>query len=313
MPARTRFIVNPRAGAGRAGRHLDDLRAAVSRHLPDAEVVLTEAANHGRHLARSAAMDGIELLVAVGGDGTIHEVVDGLFEGDEPIRPQLVLGIVPAGTGSDLRRSLELPEDRDAALQVLVSGRDRPVDVAHVTLQTDGGPRVERFINVAGFGANGEVVRQANQMDKRLGGKLTFFGASLKTSMTYAPAEVALRWKGPNGTEYTWQGRAASVFVANGQYCGGGMWVGRGGRMDDGLLDVTILPPDGTATQVVQSRRLYDGSLGHWPGARRMQVRELEARPVTGAPVHLDLDGENPGRLPAIFRVLPGALRIRTP
>ena len=126
MPARTRFIVNPRAGAGRAGRHLDDLKAAVSRHLPDAEVVLTEAANHGRHLARSAAMDGIELLVAVGGDGTIHEVVDGLFEGDEPIRPQLVLGIVPAGTGSDLRRSLELPEDRDAALQVLVSGRDRP-------------------------------------------------------------------------------------------------------------------------------------------------------------------------------------------
>ena len=75
------------------------------------------------------------------------------------------------------------------------------------------------------------------------------------------------------------------------------MWVGRGGRMDDGLLDVTILPPDGTATQVVQSRRLYDGSLGHWPGARRMQVRELGAT-GDGRAVHLDLDGENPGRLP---------------
>jgi diacylglycerol kinase (ATP) len=312
MPPRTRLIVNPRAGAGRAGQHLEELRAAVARRLPGAEIVLTEAQGHGRHLAREAAQDGIGLLVAVGGDGTIHEIVDGLFDGDRAISDSLVLGIVPAGTGSDLRRSLELPEDRDDALGVLVSGRDRPVDVVHVTLQTREGPRVERYINVAGFGANGEVVRHANQMDKRLGGRVTFFRASLKTSLSYSPAELALRWIDADGRQQTWQGRAASVFLANGHYCGGGMWVGKGGQMDDGLIEVTVLPPDGTTTQVVQARRLYDGSLGQWPGARRMQVRELEARPVSGAPVQLDLDGENPGQLPAIFRVLPRALRIRT-
>lgn len=312
MPPRTRLIVNPRAGAGRAGQHLDELRAAVARRLPDAEIVLTQAQGHGRHLAREAARDGVRLLVAVGGDGTIHEIVDGLFDGESTISDDLVLGIVPAGTGSDLRRSLELPEDRDAALATLANGRDRRVDVVHVTLQTGSGPRIERFINVAGFGANGEVVRHANQMDKRMGGRMTFFRASLKTSLSYSPAEIALRWLDADGARHTWQGRAASVFLANGHYCGGGMWVGKGGRMDDGLIEVTVLPPDGTTTQVVQARRLYDGSLGQWPGARRMQVRELEARPVTRAPVHLDLDGENPGQLPAIFRVLPRALRIRT-
>jgi YegS/Rv2252/BmrU family lipid kinase len=312
MPPRTRLIVNPRAGAGRAGRHLDELRAAVSRHLPHAEIVLTEAPGHGRHLARQAAQDGVELLAAVGGDGTIHEIVDGLFDGDQPISSGLVLGIVPAGTGSDLRRSLALPGDRDDALRVLATGTDRPVDVVHVTLQTTQGPKEERFINVAGFGANGEVVRHANDMDKRLGGRITFFRASLKTSLSYTAAELALRWIDAGGTQHTWQGRAASVFVANGQHCGGGMLVGKGGRMDDGLLEVTVLPPDSAATQVLQARRLYDGSLGQWPGARRFQVRELEARPVSRAPVHLDLDGENPGQLPAIFRVLPRALRIRT-
>lgn len=313
MPPRTRFLVNPRAGAGRAGQHLDALRAAVAPLLPHAEFMQTEAPGHGRHLARQAAEDGVELLVAVGGDGTIHEIVDGLFEGERAIAPQLVLGVVPAGTGSDLRRSIGVPEDRDAALAVLASGQDRAVDVVHVTLQTTQGPHVERFINVAGFGANGEVVRHANQMDKRLGGRLTFFRASLKTSLRYQPAELALRWIDAAGEQRTWQGRAASVFLANGQHCGGGMWVGKGGRMDDGLIEVTVLPPDGAATQVAQARRLYDGTLARWPGARTMQVRELEARPVTRAPVQLDLDGENPGQLPAIFRVLPRALRIRTP
>ncbi len=310
---RVRFIVNPKAGAGRAGRDLDALRAATARAFPDAEVVLTEAPGHGRVLATQAASEGVDLLVAVGGDGTIHEVVDGLFDDATPRSPDLVLGVLPAGTGSDLRKSLEVPDDRAAALRVLVEGRTRAIDVGHVTLQTDDGPHVERFVNVAGFGANGEVVRAANSMDKRMGGKVTFFRASLRASLRYSPAEVAVRWVERDGAEHTWQGRVFSVFVANGAYCGGGMWVGKGGAIDDGLFDVTLLPPDGMATQVVQSRRLYDGTLDRWPGARRLQVRELEARPVSRAPVHLDLDGENPGHLPAIFRVLPGALRVRVP
>jgi len=312
MPPRTRIIVNPKAAAGQAGRDLDALKAAVARLLPHAELVQTRAAGHGRHLAREAARTGIEVLGAVGGDGTIHEVVDGLFEGSTPISPNLVLGVIPAGTGSDLRRSLELPEERSAALRVLANGRTREIDVVHTTIQTDTGRHEEHFVNVAGFGANGEVVRHANQMDKRLGGRLTFFRASLKTSVQYRPAEVALRWRDASNREHTWQGRTASVFVANGHYCGGGMLVGGGGRMDDGLVDVTVLPPDSAATQIVQARRLYDGSLGDWPGARRFQARELEARPVSSAPIQLDLDGENPGRIPVIFRVLPRALRIRT-
>ena len=312
MPPRTRLIVNPKAAAGQAGRDLDALRDAVARHLPHADIVLTRAQGHGRHLAREAAREGIDLLGAVGGDGTIHEIVDGLFDGQDVIAPGLVLGIIPAGTGSDLRRSLDLPETRDAALRVLAGGRDRTVDVVHATLQTDAGAHEERFINVAGFGANGEVVRHANQMDKSMGGRITFFRASLKTSMQYRPAEIAMRWTSPDGSQHTWQGRTASVFVANGHHCGGGMLVGKGGQMDDGLVEVTVLPPDSTTTQVVQARRLYDGSLAHWPGALRFQARDLEARPVSSAPVHLDLDGENPGRLPVIFRVLPKALRIRT-
>jgi diacylglycerol kinase (ATP) len=308
---KTRLIVNPKAGAGRAGRRLEALRRAVDGVLPGAEIRVTEAPGHARHLAMEAATDGVQLLAAVGGDGTVHETVDGLFDGDTARAPDLVFGVVPIGTGSDFRKSLDIPNELDVALRILAKGETRPVDVGHVQLTTDSGTHTERFINVAGFGANGEVVRQANQMSKRMGGTVTFFRASLKATLSYSPAELAIRWTGADDAEHTWQGRAFSVFVGNGAYCGGGMYVGKGGTMDDGLFDVTILPPSGVATQVVQARRLYDGSLTAWPGARSFRAKQVEVRAVSTHPVYLDLDGENPGRVPAMFRVLPRALRIR--
>jgi diacylglycerol kinase (ATP) len=310
---RVRIILNPKAGAGRAGRGVDRLKRAADAVLGDFSLVTTEAPGHATVLAREAVDAGMDLIVAVGGDGTCHEVVNGLFEGD--VRRgdgHSAFGLLPFGTGSDLQRSLEVPADLDAALRILATGETRACDVGLAELQRNNAHHRELFINVAGFGANGEVVRRANQKSKRLGGKATFFLSALQTTFSFAPGPMRLRWRSrPDGPEEHWEGRALSCFVANGAYCGGGMWVGKGGSLDDGLLDITLLPPDAPLTQVLRSRRLYDGSVDRWPGARRMQVSELVAEPADDRRLYVDLDGEGGCALPARFSVLPGCLPIR--
>jgi len=311
---RTVIILNPRAGAGKAGRGIDRLREAAARVLGDFDLRVTEASGHATHLAAEAAEAGARLVVAVGGDGTVHEVVNGLFHPDGTRRGEAdtALGLLPFGTGSDLQKSLEIPSHLDAALAVVARGPERRLDVGHAHVQGDGADRREVFINVAGFGANGDVVRRVNRMDKRLGGTITFFRAALKTAVAWTPVPLRLTWRvEPHGPTEQWEGTVLSCFLANGAYCGGGMWVGRGGTMSDGRFDVTILPPDPVLTQVLRSRRLYDGTVADWPGARRVQACELTAEPVGHRTATIDLDGELGGDLPARFRVLPAALIVR--
>ena len=311
-PGRVVIVLNPMAAAGRAGRRTDALKRAADRVLEDWELRVTEARGHATHIAAEAAEAGADLVVAVGGDGTVHEVVGGLYDGARARGDaDTGLGLLPFGTGSDFQRTLGLQADLESSLRVIAQRRIRRIDLAVAETTRDGSLVEEPFINVAGFGANGEVVRRANQMDKRWGGGLTFFRASLETAVAWKPVPLRLTWRlGPDDPDETWEGTVLSGFVANGAYCGGGMWVGRGGSIHDGRFDVTVLPPDSAIVQVIRSRRLYDGSLVNWPGARRFQASALTVEPAGHRTATIDLDGEAGGSLPARFRVLPGALRV---
>jgi len=311
--ARLTVVLNPRAGAGRALLQLDALKRALDRQSSAWELKITEGPGHAAALARAAALAGAEVVAAAGGDGTCHEVVCGLLPGGARAEVLPALALIPFGTGSDLQRSLKTPDALDEAVALALRGPARPIDVGLAAVTRPGGPpmgHLEPFINVAGFGANGEVVRKANASSKRLGGAATFFGAALSTAFRYSPPRVRLHLRGPAG-EGSWEGPLLSAFVANGAYCGGGMWVGKGGALDDGLLDLSVLPPDPALTQVLRSSMLYDGGLAKWPGLRRAAVQAVEAQPCDEAPVFVDLDGESPGQLPARFTLLPGALRAR--
>ncbi len=304
------LVVNPRAGAGRAGRELDTLKRAVDRAFSQWDVRVTEAPGHATILAQDARSEGYDIVAAVGGDGTCHEVVNGLVKDGKPCSPRTIFTVIPFGTGSDLQKTLKIPRMVQEALWIAATGITLPSDVGWVQLERDGQDSEEAFINVAGFGANGEVVRVANSMDKKWGGRWTFLKASLQTTLQYRPPEVRLEWKGPDG-DGNFEGAMMSCFIANGAYCGGGMNVGKGGSMQDGLFDMTHLPPSSVGKQLVHARRLYDGSLRRWPDAQRRQVEELVAIPLTHEPVYIDLDGELAGQLPARFRVLRKGLHIR--
>jgi YegS/Rv2252/BmrU family lipid kinase len=303
------FIVNPKAGAGRAGRGRARLKECIHRHFSDARICPTEHPRHATELARRACDEGARTIVAVGGDGTCHEVVHGLVGQDGELRSDIVFATVPLGTGSDLQKSLNLPKKLDDAMGIAARGPIARWDIGRAVMGEEN-PKVEHFINVAGFGANGEVVRLANSMSKAWGGLATFYIATVQTAFSYEAPVVKLRWEAADGIHER-ETDVLSAFLANGNYCGGGMDVGNSGTPTDGFFDVTILPPDPFVVQLARSRRLYDGSLDRWPGVKQFRARWLEARVVDGAETRIDLDGEQPGSLPARFDILHGRLPVR--
>ena len=302
------FIVNPRAGAGKAGRKINILRKEVDRAFAQAEVCTTEGPGHASILAQQAIENKFDIVAAVGGDGTCHEVINGMFDGKTARSNHAIFAAIPFGTGSDLIKTLEMPKSLPEALWIAGTGITLPSDVGWVSLThpSDDTPKEEIFVNVAGFGANGDVVRRANAMSKTLGGRLTFLQASLQSAVAYQPSQIRIQWD-----DGEWQGTMMSCFIANGAYCGGGMWVGKGGSMQDGKFDVTILPPNRLSKTLVDARRLYDGSIQKMAGAIRFQTTRLVATPLPDEPVFVDLDGEMPGRIPATFEVLHRAIQIR--
>jgi YegS/Rv2252/BmrU family lipid kinase len=301
------LIVNPMSASGRTGRHFDRIARAVRAAVGDFECAFTKARGDGSRLAREAVQSGGKLVVAVGGDGTANEVVDGLALGT-PRDPDAMFGFIPRGTGGDLRRTLGLPQDLDAAARALASRSTVVCDLGRVEFVGEGGaPEARHFVNVAGFGIDGVVTHHVNRGFKLGGGKLSYILAAARALVGWSDQRV--RWRADGGP---WQEEAITALtVCNGRFFGGGMKVAPDARIDDGLFDVVVWSGLGIADFVTKRSMLYDGTHVKLPNTRVVRARTVEAEPLDAEPVLLDVDGEQPGRLPARFTMLPGALRVR--
>lgn len=302
-------IANPRGAGGRAGQSRGEIEAAVSRAFTQGRVVWTERPGHATGIARELAERGeTDIVAALGGDGTCHEVVNGLFKDGAIVNRRLIFTVIPFGTGGDLVRSLEIRKDVRAALWTASTGMTLPLDVIKLTFPADaaGVERVEMCINVAGFGINAMVCKMVNASSKRLGGTLSFLGAILKALTTFEPRAVDWTWDGPEGPgSATMETHAA--FVANGQYCGAGLFVGKGGSMADGLLDVSIVPKMAPLVAVRHLPKLYAGNFAEVPGVVRVTATKVT---ITRS-IPIETDGEPMGETPVTIEILPRALMVR--
>ena len=307
------LIANPRSAAGATGRQIPALRRAAGAAFDDWELWTTESMGHATTLARQAVDEGFDVVVSVGGDGTANEVVNGLFEDNKPVSPNVVFSAIPAGTGSDLVKTLGIPKDFDKAMQLIATATARPTDAVSVTcVDPISGRDVHRIgFNVIGFGMNGEVVKQVNAGSKRLGGRMTFLTATIRALIGFTPSQVEMTWTDSDGAEHSWEGLLSSAMLANGQFCGGGMWVGKGSRMDDGLLALTVIPQLPLRRTLFDGHRLFTGTMGDVKGVSSAAVSQLSARVLSGAPVLVDVDGEQPGVLPVNAKVLPKTVLVR--
>jgi diacylglycerol kinase family enzyme len=309
--ARTVIVVNPRSGGGRTGARLDELRALATPVLGDVEVWPTGALGDGSRQAEAAARAGAEVVIACGGDGTASEVVDGLLRVAGP-RP--VLGLLPAGTGSDLARTLGMPSGWPEALRAIAAAAPRPTDAIRATFTARDGTKVVRHgINVVGVGLAGDIVRRVNASGKRLGGTLTFLGATVTSLLRWRAPVARVAWTDPEGFDRVWAGRLMNVFVANGRYCGSGMCVDPAGTMDDGVLGVAIVPELPRLRALRELPRLYDGTLVESDALVTGRATRLRVWADGGGWIPGDLDGEGPGGTPVEVEVVPGVLRVVAP
>jgi len=306
MPG-TVLVVNPQSAGGKTERRWPELRATIQEGYGAFEERFTRTAGDATAMTRAALRDGAELVVAVGGDGTINEVVNGFFDGETAVSPNASFGIVPAGTGGDFIKTLGVPRDTFAVVANLKSPA-RAIDVGRLRyVRDDGTTDVRHFINIASFGIGGLVDRYANQSSKAFGGKVSFAVATLKAGAKYKNASVRLILDGGPAKE----GKIYNVAVANGRYFGGGMKVAPDAALDDGWFDVITLGDFGFSDLLLRGLDIYTGKHLKNPKVTFKRARKIEARADDGVEVLLDVDGEQPGRLPASFEILPGALRVR--
>src|SRR6185503_2747512 len=269
----------------------------------------TDAPGSATRLAREALQGGAELVVAMGGDGTINEVVNGFYDGARAIAPEAAFGVLPAGTGGDFVKTLGTPREVREAAEELKRAAPRAIDLGRLTFTAhDGSTEVRHFINIASFGIGGLVDRYVNDSSKALGGAVSFAMATLRAGLRYKNAEVRIALDGEPPKE----GRIYNVAVANGRYFGGGMKVAPNAALDDGLFDVVTLGDFGCGDLLFRGLDIYSGKHLKNPKVTVHRARKIEATPVDGAAeVLLDVDGEAPGRLPATFELLQGALKVR--
>lgn len=300
-------IANPRAAGGRVGRWIEANRGRVEAALPGSELALTAGTGDATRLARRALDSGFTTVVSIGGDGTASETLGGFFDGVRPVRPGAALAIVNGGTGGDFARLVRAPKLEAWRPEETLRARRRAIDVGHVTYTRGDGSAGERvFLNIASFGSGGEVVDRVNRSSKRLGGFLTFGAVSLSVSLTYRNRRVRIL---ADGEEFA-SGPIFVGAVANGRWFGGGMRIAPRARLDDGAFDLVILPHGRPVRRLAVGFASYNGTHLRDRETLWRRASRIEANPLDPEPVLLDVDGEQPGRLPATFRVLPLAIEV---
>jgi diacylglycerol kinase (ATP) len=310
MGPRTTVIVNPRSQGGKLGKRWPELADTIGRAFPFDEAI-TQAPGDATRLAREALRGGAERIVAIGGDGTTNEVVNGFFdEAGAPIAREASLALIPFGTGGDFRRTLHLPTEVAEAAKVIAANRRRRIDVGKLEFTATNGERALRmFVNIASFGVSGVVDRMVNESGKRLG-RLSFMLASARAVWSYKNQRVQIVFDGTDRVDAT----INTVAVANGRYFGGAMKMAPEAEPDDGLFDVVSIGDVSFGDLLRNNRHLYKGTHIGLDKVSSRRARVVEAEPVEpGEVVELDVDGEAPGRLPARFEVVPGALWIVVP
>ncbi len=306
MNATSVAVVNPASGGGRTGRDWPGLRSVLATAGVDVEERLTRVRGEATALTREALLAGARRVIAVGGDGTINEVVNGFLDGDgAAVAPGAFLGLLPSGTGGDFRRTAGIPAAAAAAAAVLAGGASRPVDAGRLTLD---GAEPRYFINIADCGIGGDVVARVNRSSKRLGGTATFLWHSLAALLSYRPRAARVEIDGEVA-----EGRFQNVVVANGRYFGGGMCVAPGADLGDGLFDVVLFGDLSRARSITQIRRIYAGSHLGRPGITHRRARRVRVVPLEEPALSFEMEGEEVGPAPATLEIIPGALRLCVP
>ena len=296
-----KVIVNPVAGANSTRRKWPHISRLLKHVGLSFDHEYTEGVGHAIELAKTAAADGYRYLVAVGGDGTVNEVANGILH--SPDAKSMALGIISTGTGSDFARSVGTPRHYVNACSSLTSSRRSLIDVGIVEYQSEGQTLRRFFVNAAGIGFDAAAVETTERMPKYFGGTIPYLVGLLRTLIGYQNKSVVLRIG-----DRTEAARILSVVVSNGSYFGGGMHVAPEASLNDNLLDVVVIGDVGKFDLLKSLPMVYKGTHGKHPKVHMEKATNITVESSERVLVHAD--GELLGEGPASFWLMPAALNI---
>ncbi len=302
-------IVNPKSAGGATELRWARTASDLAKNFGAFEVEFTRHGGHAAEIAKKSAENGRRFIVACGGDGTINEVANGILQS----RTNAELGILPSGTGGDFRRTLDIPGAPREAAEYLRDGVTKKIDVGKVTFINHRGEMASRyFLNVSSFGLSASINERVKTKDalKWLSGKAKFAISTLQEVLDSEFTTVKVSIDGAaekllNTTNFC---------VANARYFGGGMKIAPDAKLDDGFFDVVNIGDIKTGKILFNAYKLYNGSHLSLSEVKHKNAERVEVRPATdGETIRIETDGELPGRLPALYEIVPLALKVRVP
>ncbi|MGZ8640290.1 MAG: diacylglycerol/lipid kinase family protein [Actinomycetota bacterium] len=295
-------IANPHAGKGRVGRELSALERGLAGRGLEYSLQVTDGPGDATRLATDAMDAGVRFLVAVGGDGTIHEVVNGMFRDGRPIVDDPVLGVVPAHSGCDLVKSFGLPGDVDAACGHLLGDNTYPFDVLKVAFASkDGQPSIRYSVNLAEVGFGAAVAARTAGRSGRARSFMAFWSAFARTRVRDVRIEA---------DRNVYEGPAFNVVVGNAQFSSGGMRLSPRSFPGDGVADVLIFTgPRSDAYTLLPAMYRHGDHVPH-PHIREMRAK-IRVSIDAARPLPIVADGEPLGTTPATFQVVPRSILLK--
>jgi YegS/Rv2252/BmrU family lipid kinase len=310
------LIVNPKAGGGRTGSLFAKMQDPIERSLGGFDVTFTERGRHAVEIAKEAALAGRETVIAVGGDGSIHEVVAGLMAARDQGAKGTRLGIIGQGTGGDFRKTLGIEHRLDQYCAAIAGGKTRAVDVGRFSyLDHNEESSSSFFINILSIGMGGLVDQYVADASRALGGTVAYFAASLK-GLIHSEIGVLNCTIHEGGKSRQEEIHSRMLAICNGRYFGSGMFVAPMAKLDDGLFEVVDLGSASRLNFAMGSSKIYTGAHLKSPETKHFRCDKITIELVNKS-IHdkflLDVDGEPLGKLPLEVEVMPGALEVFAP
>jgi YegS/Rv2252/BmrU family lipid kinase len=307
-PGRVHIVVNPFSSGGKTGRRQPRILDQIARRVgSDHSVFITTRPLDAEHSTRSAIEHGAELVLVVGGDGTVHEVVNGFARDGVMINPSSRLGIIGSGTAQDVIRSFKLPTKIDDQIETACGDHDRLVDVGKVSyVSRDGRPEEQHFFNECQQGIAAVVVQRFQAHHKWMGGFLGFGLTAVTTAARHREQviTVVVDDKPPITDSFL------GVVISNGGFAGGGMNFAPKASVDDGLLDIVLIHKQRIPSRLVNFPKIYSGRHINLSWISYYQGKNIRISSAEQVPV--EADGEFLGYLPCTINILSSSLRLKS-
>jgi len=302
------IVVNPIAGNGKANKIAKALLHDISSFSGSrVNLIHTEKANDATTITREAIKDGAGLIITVGGDGTINEVVNGFFIDGYPINPDCELGIISCGTGKGFGNSLRLPRSVEQQIELLFNAKAIPIDVGRIMYhELSGEPAYRMFINECQTGIGSKVASMVGQKQKILGGSFAFGITATIQAILMKPLLLNIEFDNEPVEEFNLIG----LVTGNGTECAGGMKLTPDAKMNDGLFDVLLIHEMSVIKRLFNLTKVYSGSHISSPYFTIKRCKKLKIR--SDIQVSLEADGEMLGVSPFDIELMPAGIKIKT-